>query len=217
MHLQMCWSTVRCVARLVSATLGGLPTAGLRSPTPIPIFVEILLLWFAMVSWRTTRRCAVNNTMRDCFLHRKPIRRSWFTRFISMSRQGWASWMLFEKHCKNLKAVLLLALCTRKNRDGWSSPARARRFLSGLAQRGFLSLLISLPYCRSRREYQVLENGDVADLREDSCTITNRKGETVERPMLHSHQSGDAADRGEYRHFMQKEIHEQTAGSGRHS
>ena len=59
------------------------------------------------------------------------------------------------------------------------------------------------------REYQVLENGDVADLREDGCTITNRKGETVERPMLHSHQSGDAADRGEYRHFMQKEIHEQ--------
>ena len=59
------------------------------------------------------------------------------------------------------------------------------------------------------REYQVLENGDVADLREDGCTITNRKGETVERPILHSHQSGDAADRGEYRHFMQKEIHEQ--------
>jgi glucosamine--fructose-6-phosphate aminotransferase (isomerizing) len=59
------------------------------------------------------------------------------------------------------------------------------------------------------REYQVLENGDVADLREDGCTITNRNGEKVERPILHSRQSGNTMDRGQHRHFMQKEIHEQ--------
>ena len=59
------------------------------------------------------------------------------------------------------------------------------------------------------RTYKVLENGDVADLREDSCTIINHEGKTVERPTLHSRQRGDAAELGEFRHFMQKEIHEQ--------
>jgi len=59
------------------------------------------------------------------------------------------------------------------------------------------------------RTYKVLENGDVADLREDSCTIINHEGKTVERPTLHSRQRGDAAELGEFRHFMQKEIFEQ--------
>ena len=59
------------------------------------------------------------------------------------------------------------------------------------------------------REYQVLENGDVADIRGNDCLIRDQAGEIVERTVHSSTQSGESAELGEYRHFMQKEIHEQ--------
>jgi len=59
------------------------------------------------------------------------------------------------------------------------------------------------------REYQVLENGDVADIRGSDCLIRDQAGEIVERTVHSSTQSGESAELGEYRHFMQKEIHEQ--------
>ena len=59
------------------------------------------------------------------------------------------------------------------------------------------------------RQYQVLENGDVADIRGTECLIRDRAGEIVERSVHTSTQSGDSVELGEYRHFMQKEIHEQ--------
>ena len=59
------------------------------------------------------------------------------------------------------------------------------------------------------REYQVLENGDVADIRGSDFRIHDQAGEIVERTVHSSTQSGESAELGEYRHFMQKEIHEQ--------
>ena len=59
------------------------------------------------------------------------------------------------------------------------------------------------------REYQVLENGDVADMRGSDCLIRDQAGEIVERTVHISTQSGESAELGEYRHFMQKEIYEQ--------
>ena len=59
------------------------------------------------------------------------------------------------------------------------------------------------------REYQVLENGDVADIRGKECLIRDRAGEIAVRTVHTSTQSGDSAELGEYRHFMQKEIYEQ--------
>ena len=59
------------------------------------------------------------------------------------------------------------------------------------------------------REYQVLENGDVVDIRGAECLIRDRAGEIAVRAVHTSTQSGDGAELGDYRHFMQKEIHEQ--------
>ena len=59
------------------------------------------------------------------------------------------------------------------------------------------------------REYQVLENGDVVDIRGAECLIRDRAGEIAVRAVHTSTQSGDSAELGDYRHFMQKEIHEQ--------
>ncbi|MDC0978808.1 glutamine--fructose-6-phosphate transaminase (isomerizing) [Gammaproteobacteria bacterium] len=59
------------------------------------------------------------------------------------------------------------------------------------------------------RDYQVLENGDVADLNGAECVITNNDGNVVDRVVHTSSQSGKGVELGEYQHFMQKEIHEQ--------
>jgi glucosamine--fructose-6-phosphate aminotransferase (isomerizing) len=57
--------------------------------------------------------------------------------------------------------------------------------------------------------FMFLEEGDLAELRLDGVTIWNRDGEVVERPVRGSSVAADAAERGEFRHFMQKEIFEQ--------
>ena len=54
-----------------------------------------------------------------------------------------------------------------------------------------------------------LEDGDIADIYHDQLVIYNSEGEIVEREERHSELSADAVERGEYRHYMLKEIYEQ--------
>jgi glucosamine--fructose-6-phosphate aminotransferase (isomerizing) len=54
-----------------------------------------------------------------------------------------------------------------------------------------------------------LEEGDVAELRRDSLAIYDAAGARVERPVRETELTADAIDRGQYRHYMLKEIHEQ--------
>ena len=54
-----------------------------------------------------------------------------------------------------------------------------------------------------------LEEGDIADLTQDSLTIYDSTDERVERPVRKSELTADAVDRGGYRHYMLKEIFEQ--------
>jgi len=56
-----------------------------------------------------------------------------------------------------------------------------------------------------------LEEGDIADIRKDSLTIYDENNQQVERKISTSELSVDAVSRGEYRHYMMKEIHEQPA------
>jgi len=59
------------------------------------------------------------------------------------------------------------------------------------------------------RKFMFLEEGDVAAIRRDSIEIVAAGGERAQRQIRESELSADAAERGQYRHFMQKEIHEQ--------
>ena len=59
------------------------------------------------------------------------------------------------------------------------------------------------------RRFIYLEEGDIADIRSHALVIYNDKGEVVEREIKESELSADATAKGEYRHFMLKEIHEQ--------
>lgn len=54
-----------------------------------------------------------------------------------------------------------------------------------------------------------LEDGDIAEITLDNLVIYNEQGDIVERPIKESMLSADSADKGEYRHYMLKEIFEQ--------
>lgn len=59
------------------------------------------------------------------------------------------------------------------------------------------------------RRFAYLEEGDVAEITRRSVEIYDRQGNKVEREIHEGNFEADAADKGPYRHYMQKEIFEQ--------
>ncbi len=59
------------------------------------------------------------------------------------------------------------------------------------------------------RKFAILEEGDVAEVRRESFRILDEDGNSVSRKVYESELSADAAEKGEYSHYMLKEIHEQ--------
>jgi len=57
--------------------------------------------------------------------------------------------------------------------------------------------------------FMYLEEGDIAEIQRDSVQIWDAAGQSVTRESVQYHEGAEAADKGEYRHFMLKEIHEQ--------
>jgi glutamine---fructose-6-phosphate transaminase (isomerizing) len=59
------------------------------------------------------------------------------------------------------------------------------------------------------RRFVFLEEGDVGEIHRTSFRIIDRDGNTVQRREWLSEQSPDAAEKGDFAHYMLKEIHEQ--------
>lgn len=59
------------------------------------------------------------------------------------------------------------------------------------------------------RRFIFLEEGDVAEITRHSVRIFDSNGNAIEREVHESNVSYDAGDKGQYRHFMLKEIYEQ--------
>lgn len=59
------------------------------------------------------------------------------------------------------------------------------------------------------RSFKFLEEGDIAVISRNEVKIFGKTGKRVNRKTRESELTADAMDKGEYRHFMLKEIHEQ--------
>ena len=59
------------------------------------------------------------------------------------------------------------------------------------------------------RNVVYLEEGDVVEMNLENYRIYNAQGIAIERPVHISELNNDSVELGEYRHYMQKEIHEQ--------
>ncbi len=65
------------------------------------------------------------------------------------------------------------------------------------------------------RNFIFLEEGDIALVERDKITIWDRSDKEVDRPVKESELDADAAERGEFNHYMIKEIYEQADAVGR--
>jgi glucosamine--fructose-6-phosphate aminotransferase (isomerizing) len=65
------------------------------------------------------------------------------------------------------------------------------------------------------RKFMFLDEGDIAVVQRDDVTVYDENGDQVARPVKESELSADAAERGDFRHYMQKEIHEQAQAVSR--
>ena len=65
------------------------------------------------------------------------------------------------------------------------------------------------------RRFIFLEEGDLAVVRRTTIEIFDAAGHEVERPVRESELAADAVERGRFRHYMQKEIHEQAGAVAR--
>jgi glucosamine--fructose-6-phosphate aminotransferase (isomerizing) len=59
------------------------------------------------------------------------------------------------------------------------------------------------------RHFVYLNEGDIAEITSDRLRVFDLDGNLVERPVKESHFNMGSVERGEYKHFMLKEIHEQ--------
>lgn len=59
------------------------------------------------------------------------------------------------------------------------------------------------------KDVQYLEDGDYALISRDQVQIFDRQGQIVDRPIQQTSYTGDSASKGQYDHFMLKEIYEQ--------
>ncbi|MDP6436941.1 MAG: glutamine--fructose-6-phosphate transaminase (isomerizing) [Gammaproteobacteria bacterium] len=60
------------------------------------------------------------------------------------------------------------------------------------------------------RKFMFLEEGDIAVVTRDGISVTDAAGTPVDRPVSESELSADAVERGRFRHYMLKEIYEQS-------
>ncbi|MBQ4052084.1 MAG: glutamine--fructose-6-phosphate transaminase (isomerizing) [Clostridia bacterium] len=59
------------------------------------------------------------------------------------------------------------------------------------------------------RQYQLLDEGEVAVLTKEGVAFYTQNGKAVEKPLETADQSAEVAEKGGYAHFMAKEIHQQ--------
>jgi glucosamine--fructose-6-phosphate aminotransferase (isomerizing) len=77
----------------------------------------------------------------------------------------------------------------------------------GLGENFLASDQLALRQVTDRFVY--LEEGDIAEIRRDNVQIWDADGAPVIRETVQHREGAEAADKGEFRHFMLKEIHEQ--------
>jgi glucosamine--fructose-6-phosphate aminotransferase (isomerizing) len=113
------------------------------------------------------------------------------------------------KTLKRIEGAFALAILVNDNNNTIYAARRGSPLVVGLGQtENYLgSDAIALASLSNKLIY--LEEGDWAQISRDSVSVFDMTGKEVVRPITYSQVSNTFADKGNYRHFMQKEIFEQ--------
>ena len=111
--------------------------------------------------------------------------------------------------CKELEGAYALGVISRSEENRLVAARRGSPLVIGVGIGEYFIASDVAALLPVTQQFIFLEEGDIADIRNDKLMIYAANGDVVERPIRHSELSADAVERGEYRHYMLKEIFEQ--------
>ena len=114
-----------------------------------------------------------------------------------------------QRAVKDLRGAFAIGVVALADRDTVTGARQGCPLVIGLGDgENFLASDVSALITQTRRVIY-LEDGDVIALKRDRVDVVDRQGDAVQRAVRLSELRADAVDLGPYRHYMQKEIHEQ--------
>ena len=109
----------------------------------------------------------------------------------------------------DLEGAFALGVISKDEPDRLIAARRGSPLVVGLAGEETLIASDVAALVSQTREFVFLEDGDIADITPKGVTLYDAAGAVVERPVKTSRVTADATDKGEYAHYMLKEIFEQ--------
>lgn len=114
-----------------------------------------------------------------------------------------------QKAAVELEGAYAIAALTTDDPDHIVVARKGSPLVIGVGKREHFIASDPLALLPVSKRFICLEEGDVADVSQLSVTVYDSKGQIVNRPILEFNLQQESADKGTYRHFMQKEIFEQ--------
>ncbi len=111
--------------------------------------------------------------------------------------------------CRELEGAYALGVVSTSEPDRLIAARRGSPLVIGIGIGEYFIASDVAALLPVTQRFVFLHDGDIADLTSDGMAIYDQRGEQVERPETRSELSADAVERGEYRHYMLKEIYEQ--------
>lgn len=113
------------------------------------------------------------------------------------------------KTCQDLQGTYALAVIDQEDPDHIIAARSGSPLIIGISDgMNFVASDVNA-VLKHTQDFIYLENGDIADISAHKVNIFNGLGEHVERRVQQSTQSVDTMDKGNYAHYMLKEIYEQ--------
>ncbi len=110
---------------------------------------------------------------------------------------------------KDLEGAYALGVISNKEPGRLIAARRGSPLVIGIGIGEYFIASESAALLPVTQRFIYLEDGDVADITRDSLSIYDVGGRSVERPIRETELTADAVERGQYRHYMLKEIFEQ--------
>ena len=110
---------------------------------------------------------------------------------------------------KRIEGSYSLVFMSKANHDELICAKQDNPLVVGIGEgENFIASDIPAIINRTRSTY-ILNDGEIAIIKKDSVTITDRSGKVIDKKIFHVSWNAEAAEKGGYEHFMLKEINEQ--------
>lgn len=123
--------------------------------------------------------------------------------------QGKTLFQAVQNTVSDLKGAYALGVIDRTNENTMIAARKGSPLVIGIGKNENFIASDVQALLKETQRFIYLENGDIAEITCDKVSIFNQEGAFVEREIKSSKLSSAAAEKGEYPHYMLKEIYEQ--------